>query len=92
MHEPFYTLATLANPLFIRIERCRHHCTGLQPNGHRCGISAADYTEFSSKPFLCSTLSVGDYICCAESDPCPDSDPAEKWVSFEELSVDAIGI
>jgi hypothetical protein len=35
----------------------------------RCGISAADFTKYNPKTDLCSTLQVGDYVCCSAGDP-----------------------
>ncbi|KAH8585563.1 glycoside hydrolase family 18 protein [Bisporella sp. PMI_857] len=41
----------------------------------RCAISAADFTKFNPKANLCSTLQVGDYVCCSAGDPHTDPKP-----------------
>ncbi|KAI1772844.1 carbohydrate-binding module family 24 protein [Hypoxylon cercidicola] len=35
----------------------------------KCGINDADFTKYNPKPNLCSTLQVGDYVCCSAGDP-----------------------
>ncbi|KAF2132617.1 carbohydrate-binding module family 24 protein [Dothidotthia symphoricarpi CBS 119687] len=41
----------------------------------KCGISAADFTKFNPNPNLCSSLKVGDYVCCSAGDPHTDPKP-----------------
>jgi len=43
----------------------------------KCGIRGSDFTTFNPKPNLCSTLQVGDYVCCSAGDPYtpPKPDP-----------------
>ena len=31
----------------------------------KCGISAADFTAYNPSPTLCSTLAVGELVCCS---------------------------
>lgn len=40
----------------------------------KCGISAGQFTSFNSDPSLCSTLAVGQYVCCS-SGSLPDFTP-----------------
>lgn len=39
-----------------------------------CGITAAEFTEYNPASDLCSTLAVGQYVCCSEGD-LPDFSP-----------------
>lgn len=43
----------------------------------KCGIRGSDFTTFNPKPNLCSTVQVGDYVCCSAGDPYtpPKPDP-----------------
>lgn len=40
----------------------------------KCGISAADFTKYNPSSTLCSTLQVGQYVCCS-SGTLPDRTP-----------------
>ena len=45
----------------------------------KCGISPADFTKFNPNPTLCSTLGVGQHVCCSagtlpDLTPKPNSD------------------
>lgn len=40
----------------------------------RCGITAAQFTEYNPSPTLCSTLAVGEHVCCS-SGSLPDYSP-----------------
>lgn len=44
-----------------------------------CGISAADFTTYNPSPTLCSSLAVGQHVCCSDGDlpnysPQPNAD------------------
>jgi chitinase len=43
-----------------------------------CGITAAEFTQYNPSPTLCSTLTVGEYVCCSPGSlpnlaPSPDA-------------------
>jgi len=46
----------------------------------KCGIRGSQFTTFNPKPDLCSTLQVGDYVCCSAGDPYtpPKPDPPQQ--------------
>ncbi|KAI0543297.1 glycoside hydrolase [Xylaria curta] len=66
----------------IRSLQARADCTAIKVesgNGcgelaERCGISAADFTKYNPDDDLCSTLSVGQLVCCS-SGSLPDIRP-----------------
>lgn len=43
----------------------------------KCGISGADFTKYNPAPDLCSTLAVGERVCCT-SGTLPDITPKEN--------------
>ncbi|KAE9378485.1 glycoside hydrolase family 18 protein, partial [Stipitochalara longipes BDJ] len=49
-------------------------CAGLAA---RCGITAAQFTTFNPSSTLCSTLAVGEFVCCS-SGTLPDLTPKEN--------------
>ncbi|KAF7337316.1 Glycoside hydrolase family 18 protein [Mycena sanguinolenta] len=49
----------------------------------RCGISAADFTTFNPSPTLCSTLAVGQKVCCTSGGlPVPVQNPDGSCASY----------
>ncbi|KAJ5167058.1 uncharacterized protein N7482_005839 [Penicillium canariense] len=42
-----------------------------------CGISANDFTNYNPKPNLCTTLAVGQFVCCS-SGTLPDPTPQQQ--------------
>jgi len=43
----------------------------------KCGISPADFTKYNPDPKLCSSLQVGQYVCCS-SGTLPDMSPKQN--------------
>ncbi|KAJ7244646.1 glycoside hydrolase superfamily [Mycena haematopus] len=55
----------------------------------RCGISAADFTSYNPSPTLCSTLAVGQKVCCtAGSLPMPAQNPNGSCASYSVVPGD----
>jgi hypothetical protein len=44
-----------------------------------CGVSPADFTKFNAwRPDMCSSLRIGDIVCCSAGDPPPKPEPPKK--------------
>ncbi|KAJ7132986.1 glycoside hydrolase superfamily [Mycena filopes] len=55
----------------------------------RCGISAADFTSYNPSPTLCSTLAVGQKVCCTAGVlPVPVQNPDGSCASYSVVSGD----
>lgn len=82
-NEPTFSKPELSRASRHRITRRTATCRYIKVNAgdgcaslvSRCGISAQDFTKFNPRKDLCSTLGVGDYVCCSAGDPFTEPKP-----------------
>ena len=51
----------------------------------KCGISASDFSKYNPKPNLCSTLQVGDFVCCSPGEPHTKPKPVQPVPSADGI-------